>query len=210
MAPQPGRRGCAHGAGPAAIGAALHWLVVAGLLLPLGVDTFAIAAALGVAGLAGTARRRASLVMAIFEAGMPVVGVVVGTAAGVVAGRLAGWIAIALLVTAGVLMLRRDEEGEEDRVRSLASMHGLALVTVGLSVSIDELAVGLSLGLAGIPLALGVAWIAVQALVAAEAGMRLGGRVGERIREGAERLAGLALIAVAALLLALRLAGVEA
>jgi manganese efflux pump family protein len=44
--------------------------------------------------------------------------------------------------------------------------------------------------------------VGVQALVAVQVGLLLGIRVGERIREGAERVAGLALLALAAYLLA--------
>jgi putative Mn2+ efflux pump MntP len=49
-------------------------------------------------------------------------------------------------------------------------------------------------------------WIAVQAFVATQVGLRLGGRLGEGIRERAEWVAGVALILVAIVLLVLRLA----
>jgi hypothetical protein len=41
------------------------------LVLPLGLDTFAVAAALGVGGLDPTRRVRVSLLLTSFEAGMP-------------------------------------------------------------------------------------------------------------------------------------------
>ena len=49
-------------------------LITAGLLLPLALDTFALAAALGVAGLQRRDRLRVSLVFTAFEAGMPIAG----------------------------------------------------------------------------------------------------------------------------------------
>jgi putative Mn2+ efflux pump MntP len=80
-------------------------------------------------------------------------------------------------------------------------------VGLGLSLSIDELAIGFSFGLLGVPVVAAVALIGVQAFVLSQVGLRLGDRVGQRFREGAERLAAGGLIALAAALLLLRLAG---
>ncbi len=109
---------------------------------------------------------------------------------------------------AGLLLLRpgHDESEETGRLRLLAHARGLAILDLGLSISVDELAVGLSAGLLGISIVLTVAWIAVQAFVATQVGLRLGGRLGEGIRERAEWVAGVALILVALVLLVLRLA----
>jgi putative Mn2+ efflux pump MntP len=52
------------------------------LVLPLALDTFAVAAALGVAGLSSSQRLRVSLIFTSFEAGMPLIGVVIGHALG--------------------------------------------------------------------------------------------------------------------------------
>lgn len=57
-----------------------HLGVLAGLIVPLALDTFALAAALGVAGLPTERRLHTSLVLAAFEAGMPIVGFLVGGA----------------------------------------------------------------------------------------------------------------------------------
>ena len=48
------------------------------LVLPLSLDTFAVSAALGVAGLSKRERWRLSLVLAGFEAVMPIVGFLAG------------------------------------------------------------------------------------------------------------------------------------
>jgi putative Mn2+ efflux pump MntP len=184
-----------------------HLLVLAGLILPLALDTFAMAAALGIAGIPAERRRRTSLVLAGFEAGMPVVGFLVGGAVGHVIGAFAGWTAIAFLAVAGALMLRPGgEEKEQARLRLLARAQGLAIIDLGLAISVDELAIGFSIGLLGLPLVLAVVWIGVQAFLAAQAGMRVGARLGEELRERAEQLAAVALIAMAAVLLALKLA----
>ena len=56
-------------------------LITAGLLLPLALDTFALGAALGVAGLERRDRLRVALVFTLFEAGMPIAGILVGRGA---------------------------------------------------------------------------------------------------------------------------------
>jgi putative Mn2+ efflux pump MntP len=50
-----------------------------------------------------------------------------------------------------------------------------------------------------------VIWIGVQAFVATQVGLGLGARLGEAVRERAERVAGVALILVALVLLVLKL-----
>jgi len=124
-------------------------------------------------------------------------------------GQWAGYGGILFLLVAGVLLVRpgKDEDDEERRLRLLAHARGLAILDLGLSISVDELTVGLSAGLLGLPIALTVIWIAVQAFAAAQLGLRFGARIGEEVRERSEQVAGVALIAVALVLLALRLSG---
>ncbi|HET9783011.1 MAG TPA: manganese efflux pump [Candidatus Dormibacteraeota bacterium] len=179
----------------------------AALLIPLGVDTFALAAALGAAGLRGEDRLRVSLVFTAFEAGMPIVGVLIGQVADRLIGAWAGYGAVLFLFLAGVLLLRPGdaEDDEERRLRLLTHARGVAILGLGLSISVDELTIGVSAGLLGLPVPLVVVWVGLQAFLATQIGLRFGARIGERIRERSERLAGVALIGVAILLLVLKL-----
>ena len=176
------------------------WLLLVLLVLPLGLDTFAVAAALGLAGAGPRDRARAAFLFTLFEAGMPLVGLLVGAALGRGLGSFAGKVGIALVAGAGAwMLLRRDEPDPSVRFGLFTS--GTAAVLLGLSVSMDELAIGFSLGLLHVPAGAAVALIALQAAAATQLGMRLGSRVGERFGEAAERLAGLVLLALAAYLL---------
>ncbi|HEY2639965.1 MAG TPA: hypothetical protein VGI66_08795 [Streptosporangiaceae bacterium] len=57
-------------------------LRVIAFVLPLGLDSFAVAAALGAGGLVRTRDRlRVSLIFVVFEAGMPLIGLAAGGAA---------------------------------------------------------------------------------------------------------------------------------
>lgn len=186
--------------------------MLVGLLLPLALDTFALAAALGVVGLGRRERLRVSFIFSFFEAGMPIVGFLAGGAVGQLLGRIAGFAGIAFLAFAGVLLLRSggNEDKEKQRLQLLSKVRGLAILDLGLSISVDELAVGFSLGLLGFALAATVAWIAVQAFVAAQLGMWIGSRLSEAARERAEKLAGVLLVAMALVLLILKFISVAA
>ena len=160
------------------------------------------------AGLERRDRLRVTLVFTAFEAGMPIAGMLIGRAAGAFLGAWAGYGGIAVLFLAGVLLLRPNQKNRDEtgRLRLLAHARGLAIIDLGLSISVDELTIGLSAGLLGLSILLTVVWIGFQAFVATQIGLRLGGRLGEEVRERAEWVAGVALILVALVLLGLRLA----
>jgi putative Mn2+ efflux pump MntP len=94
-----------------------------------------------------------------------------------------------------------SEEGLAQRMR------GLAALSVGLSVSLDELAIGLAIGLLRLPILAVALLIGAQALVASQLGVRLGARLGEGLRERAEQMAGGLLITLGLGLFILRMAG---
>ncbi len=181
------------------------YLTLVGLVLPLCVDTFAVAAALGVAGLPARDRLRVSLVMTAFEAGMPLVGLAIGQVAGALIGRFAGYAAILLIAGLGVFMLRSDADDEEESIVLLARARGLAVLGLGLTISLDELAIGFSLGLLRLPLVPAIVLIAAQGFIASQAGLRLGSRVTEVARERSAKAAGAILILLAVVLGALQL-----
>ncbi len=178
---------------------------VAALVLPLSLDSFAVSAALGVAGLSRRERLRLSLILATFEALMPLVGLAAGSLLGHAVAGAADYVAVAVLLGVGIAILReKDDELPMDFARR---SHGLGAVGLGLSVSLDELAIGFTIGLLGLPVLLVVALIAAQAFLASQAGSSLGRRLGERLRERAGQIAGVVLLALGLVLLGLRITG---
>ena len=175
------------------------------LVLPLSLDTFAVSAALGVAGLSRRDRWRLSLLLAGFEAVMPIVGFLAGGLLGQALGDVADYAAAAVLVGAGLLMMRDDDS---DTGEALAQrMRGLAALGVGISVSLDELAIGLVIGLLRLPALIVALLIGGQALVVSQLGVRLGARLGQRLRERAEQVAGGLLVVLGIGLAVLRVTG---
>jgi putative Mn2+ efflux pump MntP len=183
------------------------WLTLIGLVVPLGLDTFAIAAALGMSGLTRQDRIRVTALFTAFEMGMPVVGIVLGAVAGNAVGKAADYLAIVILIGLSVFMLwpRRDEGDESERVGLLARTRGLAAIGLGISISLDELAIGFTLGLLRFSVLLVIALIGIQTLIVTQVGLRLGSSIGEAVRERAEQLAGIVLAALGVFLLGQRL-----
>jgi putative Mn2+ efflux pump MntP len=166
------------------------------LVLPLGLDSFAVAAALGLLGPPRARRLKISLLFTGFEAGMPLVGLLLGAPLGRAIGSGAGDLAIGLLIALGLFTLYdglRDDGEEDRRIAELAEAGGPRMLLLGLSISLDELAIGFTLGLLRLPAGLVIGVIAAQTLVLTQLGLALGGRFGAPWRDGAERLAGVAL-----------------
>jgi manganese efflux pump family protein len=180
-------------------------LKIVALVLPLGLDTFAVSAALGIAGTSPRQRLRTSMLFAAFEGAMPLVGLAVGRPLGTAIGSAAEYIAIGVLALLALHLLVADED--EPHLGAPQGRGVVASIALGLSVSLDELAIGFTVGLLRLPVIPVIILIAVQAFVVTQVGMRVGDRVGERIREGAERLAGVALGLLAIGLLIAKLAG---
>jgi putative Mn2+ efflux pump MntP len=121
--------------------------------------------ALGVRAVSPRARLRVSLVMSSFEMAMPIVGLLLGHALGMLVGDAADYAAVGLLALLGAWMLLHEDEDESDMVGQLASGHGLVLLALGLSISLDELEIGLTIGLLHLSLWLAILLIGAQALL---------------------------------------------
>lgn len=171
-------------------------------VLPLGIDSFAVAAAIGAAGAANFWQRlRISLVFLLFEGGMPLIGLGLGTALAQGIGHIADYVAAAAVIgIGGWMLLARD--GEEDKAARIITSRGLALIGLGISISLDELAIGFSIGLTGLPVTIVIIAIAAQAFLAAQLGLATGAKIAEHWRERAERIAGIALVLLGIYLIA--------
>lgn len=171
------------------------------LILSLGLDTFALSTALGVAPLPPRTRLRLALTFAAAEGAMPAVGLLLGRPLGDAIGGWAVYVAAVLLIATGAWLLReglKDDEddepgGEASRIMSAATARGLTLAGIALSVSLDELAMGFSFGVLRIAVAPALIAIALQALVVSLVGQWIGQRVGGALGERAEVAAGVVL-----------------
>jgi putative Mn2+ efflux pump MntP len=174
-------------------------------VLPLGLDSFTIAAAIGAAQpVTARQRLRISLIFVAFEAGMPLIGLSIGSSLAHVIGAIADYLAAAAVIGIGAWMLTHHDDDDEQAAGRFMATRGTAVVALGISVSLDELAIGFSLGLIRLPLIPVLIAIGAQALLAAHLGLSLGARISEHLRERAGQVAGLALILLGGFLIAER------
>lgn len=128
----------------------LNVVTVFAFVLPLGIDTFALSAALGAAGISSSERRRASLTLTAFEAVMPFVGFLIGSGVGTAVGKASDYAAAAVLAGVSVVMLwPKDKAGEGEKVLLLQRARGATIIGLGLGMSLDELAIGPVVGFYG-------------------------------------------------------------
>lgn len=172
-------------------------------VLPLGLDSFAVATAIGSAQATTASQRlRISLVLMIFEGGMPLIGLGLGSVLAHGIGVAADYLAAIIVGGIGAWMLLSDDQDEEAKASRITTSRGLALMGLGIGISMDELAIGFSIGLTRLPVTTVIAIIALQAFTAAQLGLTTGAKIAERWRERTERLAGITLIALGAYLIA--------
>ncbi len=99
-------------------------------VLPLGLDSFAAAAALGATGdLTTRDRLRLATLFVAFESGMPLIGVAAGAPLARTIGPVADYLAVAALVGLGAWILLAGGAGEEKRVTRLRMTHRVATRT---------------------------------------------------------------------------------
>ena len=126
---------------------------------------------------------------------MPLIGLAAGRSLARAIGPAADYLAAAAVIAVGIWMLASRDEDDHAAGR-IAGVSGLAMIALGLSISMDELAIGFSLGLVRLPVIPVIVAIAVVAFAASQLGLALGSVISERLREHAEQVAGFALIAL--------------
>lgn len=160
------------------------------LILSLGMDTLVMAISLGFIKTKG--KLKIALIFACAEALMPLVGLLIGKGVGGYIGNWASLIGgIALVGVAVWFIFFEDEDEEEEKLER--NLIGWTLIATALSISLDELAVGFSIGLIGVPVALTVILIAAQAFVFTLIGLTFGAKIKPVLGEWSEKLAGIVL-----------------
>ena len=166
----------------------------------LGLSNFAAAVGIGVAGVDAGTRLRVGLIFGLFEAGMPLLGLLLGHSLARILGHAAHWIGAALLIATGIYAVVQaiwSQASKHDKPPAEAAQQrtGRLLVT-GIALSIDNLAVGFALGAYHVNLAVAAITIGVVSVTLSLIGLDLGDRLGTKTGERGELLGGLVLIAV--------------
>lgn len=113
-------------------------LAIAAFVIPLGFDTLAVSIALGLRGMQPW---RPALLFAAFEVTMPLAGIGLGRYVGARVESLADYLGGIIVIAVGLHALREAFEHEDEIGRfSLRGVRGV--LTAGLGVSTDEIAIG--------------------------------------------------------------------
>lgn len=167
----------------------------------VGADNFAAAIAIGLAGVDRDVRLRIAVVFGLFEAGMPILGLLVGHGLSGSLGSRAHLIGGGLLILVGLQMGITAWREDEEAPPALAGAPLGRLMVLGAGLSIDNLVIGFALGAHDAPLTLSVIVIGVVSVGLSLLGLELGSRLGGEVGQRSELLGAGVLIAVGAAIL---------
>ena len=195
------------------------------LAAALGLDNLAAAIGIGVGGVRAATRVRVAVVFGLFEAGMPVLGLLLGHGLADSLGQMARWlggavlIAVGLVQGAGLIRARRaatpdagapqaapeaatPEPGGRARPQRIGRQPIGRQLLSGLVLSGDNLAAGFALGAYHASLALAATVFGVVSVAMSLAGLELGARIGAATGDRSELIACALLIATGAVIAA--------
>ena len=166
--------------------------------LALSVDAFAVSLAAAASGRMNGSKSafRLSFHFGLFQFLMPVIGWAAGATLAPLIASFDHWVAFVLLTVVGLHMLRSAQNPRGMRRRDDPS-RGLALLTLSTAVSIDALAVGLSLAMLRIEIWGPSVVIGLVAAAMSWIGVSLGSKLHARLGRIAECVGGVILIAIA-------------
>ena len=169
------------------------------LAAALGLSNLAGAIGIGVSGVNGPLRLRIAVLFGLFEAGMPVLGLILGRGAASGLGRSAPWFGGGLLITVGLVSLILALRGSGAEVPRDAGSWGTWRVLVSaVALSVDNLAAGFALGAFRVGLAVAAPVFGVVSVIMSLAGLELGARIGAAAGDRSELIACAMLVGVGA------------
>ena len=175
--------------------------------LAVGLDNFAAAIGIGIAGVDARTRLRVTLVFGLFEATMPVAGLLLGHGSAASLGQATRYIGGGLLAAAGVWSVveargSADVDPADQRPLQNAGQSVATLLMTGFALSIDNLVVGFGLGVTKAPLVASLFVFAAISVGLSLVGLEVGRTLGARMQGRADSVAGAVLIVVGALVAA--------
>jgi putative Mn2+ efflux pump MntP len=178
----------------------------------VGLSNLAAAIGIGFGGVTARTRIRVAVVFGVFEAGMPIVGLVVGAGVAGAIGHTARWISAVVLIGIGlvtVIQAFRQPAGpgrgaspappEDGASPADAAHHSDSLgrlIVSAFALSLDNLAAGFALGTMHVGVAEGAIVIGAVSVVMSLAGLELGGRIGAAAGRRGEQIGGAILVGV--------------
>ncbi|AIG28713.1 manganese efflux pump [Brevibacillus sp. 7WMA2] len=162
------------------------------IAIALGMDAFSLGIGLGMVGLRLRKIVNISIMIGCFHVAMPLLGIAIGSYLSDIVGDIAIFIGGSILILLGVHMLWSVFFGENEG--SIVKTSGLGLILFAISVSLDALSVGFSLGLMTVNKWLAVSMFGIVGGMMSCAGLLLGRSVGGWMGEYSEIIGGVILL----------------
>ncbi|MCI5623342.1 MULTISPECIES: manganese efflux pump MntP [Anaerostipes] len=171
----------------------MDFLTLLILSVGLAMDAFAVSICKGLAMKRATIEKASvvGLWFGVFQAGMPVLGYLLGTQFKEQITRVDHWIAFILLGMIGMNMIKEAESEDEEADDSLAVME---MFLLAVATSIDALAVGITFAFLKVNIVEAASTIGISTFVISAAGVKIGNLFGTKYKSKAELAGGVILI----------------
>jgi putative Mn2+ efflux pump MntP len=163
----------------------------------VGLGNFGAAVSIGLSGASGATRLRVGGVFGVFEAGMPIIGLLVGHRTAASLGSVAGYAGGGLLIAIGLYQFVQAIRARGKESAPPSSLGRLILTAFALSM--DNLVVGFSLGVQHVSVPVAIVVFAAVSVALSLIGLELGKRLGQAVEFGVEYIASLVLVGVGVL-----------
>ena len=162
--------------------------------LSVGLDNFAASIAIGLGKTNKLSKLQSALIFGLFETAMTVLGLYLGKDVSSYLGTNANLIGGGLLCATGLYLTIGAVLHVDDKGAEFASKSRYKLILTAISLSIDNLIVGFSLGTRIVSLWLSIIILAIMSVSLSLLGLEVGSRVGKRFEEYSEIISGVILI----------------
>lgn len=167
--------------------------------ISLGLSNFAAAIAIGMSGVDNKTRIKTAVAFGLFEAAMPIIGLLIGQKVASLIGHAGNYIGALLLILTGAYTIYssiKSYSREVTRPREPRIQQFKQLLIAGFALSIDNLVVGFALSLYHVSIILAAGIIAFTSLTMSLIGLELGQRLGEKFERWSELIGGVILMLV--------------
>jgi putative Mn2+ efflux pump MntP len=167
--------------------------------ISVGLSNLAASVGIGVGGVDRRTRLRVGIIFGLFEAAMPVVGLLIGRGLAGGLGRAADWLAAVLLILvggAGIVGGIRARTSATSRASSVGRAANqdqpgvIQLVVSGFALSLDNVVAGFALGSYQVGVLAGVVVFGVVSAAMSLAGLEFGARIGSRAGQAGRIIGG--------------------
>jgi manganese efflux pump family protein len=175
----------------------MDFITIVAVALGLSFDTFAVSLSLGVIRSRISFREavRFALILAVFQAGLLVIGFFLGSFISEAVKAIDHWIALILLSILGMKMIIEGAGRKKDE-EVMDYTHIMTVITMALSTSIDAFAIGISFALLKIRIWYSGIIIGSVTFLASMTAIRIGKSAGDRLGNNVEIAGGIILIAI--------------